>query len=239
MLGSYSRCAERASERADRFTRSGSRAPRMRPRLFSLSLSRSHSLLLSLAHTRSGNATLPSLRPGPPCVSVRSPCTRCNVVLVVRREGGAEGGGGAWRGRRKKKEEDLGQFLSHKPADRAAPIKNASLRMAIGPQRGSGGNAEPRALFLHPPPPLPSHGARPPPPRHGVSVSSFALSRGTALLVLRSATHPPHPLPPPTFSPRLAPTTLLRLAAFFSLFFFAQAGKKCAPPVDWSRGQMT
>lgn len=39
---------------------------------------------------------------------------------------------------RKKKEEDLGQFLSHKPADRAAPIKNASLRMAIGPQRASG-----------------------------------------------------------------------------------------------------
>lgn len=38
----------------------------------------------------------------------------------------------------KKKEEDLGQFLSHKPADRAAPIKNASLRMAIGPQRASG-----------------------------------------------------------------------------------------------------
>lgn len=37
-----------------------------------------------------------------------------------------------------KKEEDLGQFLSHKPADRAAPIKNASLRMAIGPQRASG-----------------------------------------------------------------------------------------------------
>lgn len=39
---------------------------------------------------------------------------------------------------RQKKEEDLGQFLSHKPADRAAPIKNASLRMAIGPQRASG-----------------------------------------------------------------------------------------------------
>lgn len=37
-----------------------------------------------------------------------------------------------------KKKEDLGQFLSHKPADRTAPIKNASLRMAIGPQRASG-----------------------------------------------------------------------------------------------------
>lgn len=38
----------------------------------------------------------------------------------------------------RKKKEDLGQFLSHKPADRTAPIKNASLRMAIGPQRASG-----------------------------------------------------------------------------------------------------
>lgn len=78
-------------------------------------------------------------------------------------------GGRRRRRRWKKKEEDLGQFLSHKPADRAAPIKNASLRMAIGPQRGSGGNAEPRALFL--PTRCPSVN----PCSTGVSVSSFAL----------------------------------------------------------------
>lgn len=56
---------------------------------------------------------------------------------------------------RKKKEEDLGQFLSHKPADRAAPIKNASLRMAIGPQRASGVMPN-RSLFSSPPRGLPS-----------------------------------------------------------------------------------
>lgn len=55
---------------------------------------------------------------------------------------------------RKKKEEDLGQFLSHKPADRAAPIKNASLRMAIGPQRASGVMPN-RSLFLATPHDLP------------------------------------------------------------------------------------
>lgn len=55
----------------------------------------------------------------------------------------------------KKKEEDLGQFLSHKPADRAAPIKNASLRMAIGPQRASGVMPN-RSLFSSPPRGLPS-----------------------------------------------------------------------------------
>jgi len=53
--------------------------------------------------------------------------------------------------RKKKKEEDLGQFLSHKPADRAAPIKNASLRMAIGPQRASG--VMPNRSLSRPPPP--------------------------------------------------------------------------------------
>lgn len=51
---------------------------------------------------------------------------------------------------RKKKEEDLGQFLSHKPADRAAPIKNASLRMAIGPQRASGVMPNRSSLSLYP-----------------------------------------------------------------------------------------
>lgn len=173
----------------DRFTRSGSRAPRTRPRLPSLSPSPS----LPLARTRSGNATLPSLDRGHVSLSVgRVP------GVTVSSSSGAEG---RWRGRRKKKEEDLGQFLSHKPADRAAPIKNASLRMAIGPQRGSGGNAEPRALFLHP-------RARPPPPP--VYRYPLSLFRGTALLVpLRS------PLPPPTFSPRLAPTRSFASPRFF------------------------
>lgn len=125
-------------------------------------------------------------------ISLPSPrlCRRCapagQRVSVGWRRGAARGTG--------KKEEDLGQFLSHKPADRAAPIKNASLRMAIGPQRGSGGNAEPRALS-----PSPSRAGHPPatrsvgsPPRPCslypcIGILFFALSPGTR------APRPPRP----------------------------------------------
>lgn len=74
---------------------------------------------------------------------------------------------------------------------------------------GFGGNAEPLSLFL-------------PPSRPALRRWHLFPAR-----VLRFSSRPPRALSCASLS--LSP---------FPLFFF-DAGKKCAPPVDWSRGQMT
>lgn len=89
-------------------------------------------------------------------------------------------------------------------------------------RNGAPGVMPNRALFFYTPLlPLPSHGARPPPPRHGVSVSSFALSRGTALLVLRSASPPA----PDFLAPSRSHHAPSPRRVFFP-FFFCPSGEK-------------
>lgn len=98
--------------------------------------------------------------------------------------------------------------------------------MAIGPQRGSGGNAEPRALFLHPPPPppFPRRTAAATAPRCiGILFRSFSRHRSPRP-PLRHA--PPAPPPAPDF---LAPSRSHHAPSprrVFFPFFFCPSGEK-------------